>query len=38
MLTGCRTFTTWRHWTKDDQPLPSGLVGPVMIRFGEIAK
>ena len=36
--TGCRTFTTWRHWTKDDKPLPSGLLGPVVIRFGEIAK
>ena len=36
--TGRRTFTTWRHWTKDDKPLPSGLIGPVVIRFGEKAK
>ena len=36
--TGRHTFTTWRHWTKDDELLPSGLIGPVMIRFGEIAK
>ena len=36
--TGRHTFTTWRHWTKDDDLLPSGLIGPVMIRFGEIAK
>ena len=27
--TGRHTFTTWRHWTKDDAPLPSGLLGPV---------
>ena len=26
---GRRTFTTWHHWTKDDEPLPSGLLGPV---------
>ena len=36
--TGRHTFTTWRHWTKDDDLLPSGLIGPVMIRYGEIAK
>ena len=30
--TGRITFTTWRHWYKDDQPLPSGLFGPVVIR------
>ena len=36
--TGRRTFTTWRHWTKDDDLLPSGLIGPVIIRYGEIAK
>ena len=29
--TGRHTFTTWRHWTKDDAPLPSGLLGPVTI-------
>ena len=36
--TGRRTFTTWRHWTKNDKPLPSGLIGPVIIRFGETAE
>jgi len=30
--TGRLTFTTWHHWTKDDQPLLSGLFGPVQIR------
>lgn len=23
------TFTTWKHWRKEDQPLPSGLLGEV---------
>ena len=31
--TGRVTFTTWRHWRKDDNLLPSGLLGPVRIRF-----
>ena len=26
------TFTTWHHWTKDDDLLPSGLFGPVQLR------
>ena len=26
------TSTTWRHWTKDDALLPSGLLGPVRLR------
>ena len=30
--TGRHTFTTWHHWTKDDKLLPSGLLGPVMLR------
>jgi hypothetical protein len=30
--TGRYTFTTWHHWTKNDEPLPSGLFGPVLIR------
>lgn len=30
--TGRRTFTTWHHWTRDDQPLLSGLFGPVQVR------
>ncbi len=29
--TGRHTFTTWKHWTKDDALLPSGLLGPVVI-------
>lgn len=30
--TGRLTFATRKHWTKDDQPLPSGLFGPVVLR------
>ncbi len=30
--TGRHTFTTWRHWAKDEKLLPSGLFGPVVIR------
>lgn len=30
--TGRRTFTTWKHWTRDDELLPSGLLGPVILR------
>ena len=26
------TFTTWKHWNKDDKLQPSGLIGPVMLR------
>lgn len=26
------TFATWKHWTKEDTPLPSGLLGPVVLR------
>ena len=29
------TFTTWKHWTKNDPLLPSGLLGPVYIRAGQ---
>jgi len=29
--TGRLTFTTWKHWTKDDPLLESGLLGPVSI-------
>ncbi len=25
------TFATWKHWTKDDALLPSGLLGPVSL-------
>jgi len=34
--TGRYTFTTWHHWTKDDQLLPSGLIGPVKLETAEI--
>jgi len=30
--TGRHTFTTWRHWAKDEPLLPSGLLGPVILR------
>jgi len=30
--TGRYTFTVWHHWTADDDPLPSGLFGPVLVR------
>jgi hypothetical protein len=29
--TGRFTFTTHRHWRKTDQPVPSGLLGPVRV-------
>jgi len=29
---GRHTFTTWKHWSKEDKPLPSGLLGPVTLR------
>ncbi len=32
------TFTTWHHWTKNDKPLESGLMGPVVLRPGERVK
>jgi hypothetical protein len=35
--TGRFTFTTWHHWTKDDEPLPSGLFGPVLLRTAIMA-
>ncbi len=30
--TGRITFTTWKHWTKKDEPFESGLMGPVVLR------
>ncbi|MCX6972342.1 MAG: hypothetical protein NTV93_19635 [Verrucomicrobia bacterium] len=30
------TFTTWRHWRKDDALKPSGLIGPGLLRYGTI--
>ena len=29
--TGRVTFTTWKHWDKDDELQPSGLLGPVRL-------
>ncbi len=29
--TGRRTFTTWRHWSKDSPLMESGLLGPVKV-------
>ena len=34
---GRRTFTTWHHWSKEDQPLPSGLLGPVTLTLEKSA-
>ena len=34
--TGRHTFTTWKHWGRDDSLLPSGLLGPIkLLMFGE---
>jgi hypothetical protein len=30
------TFATWKHYTKDSPLLESGLIGPVMLRIGEV--
>ena len=30
------TFYTWKHWSKDDPLLPSGLIGPVYVRVGQV--
>ena len=35
--TGRHTFTTWKHWSKEDELLPSGLIGPVLLRGGKFA-
>ena len=35
--TGRHTFTTWKHWDKGDDLLPSGLLGPGLLRTGVIA-
>lgn len=33
---GRKTFTTHKFWSKDDAPLPSGLIGPVKIIVAEV--
>ncbi|NLH17862.1 MAG: hypothetical protein GX455_14900, partial [Phycisphaerae bacterium] len=30
------TFTSWRLWKKDEKPLESGLLGPIMLRTTQI--
>lgn len=34
--TGRKTFATWHHWKKDSALLPSGLLGPVTLKFGVV--
>jgi hypothetical protein len=34
--TGRITWTTWKHYNAGDPLLPSGLIGPVRIRFGRV--
>jgi hypothetical protein len=36
--TGRHTFTTWKHWTKDDPLLESGLLGPVTLLATALVK
>jgi hypothetical protein len=31
-----KTFYTWKHWSKEDPLLPSGLIGPVSLRIGQL--
>ncbi len=31
-----QTFYTWKHWNKNDPLLPSGLIGPVYLRVGQL--
>ena len=30
------TFTSWKHWDKDDKLQPSGLIGPVTLRCANL--
>jgi hypothetical protein len=30
------TFTTWKHWKQEDKLMPSGLIGPVKLRFAKV--
>jgi hypothetical protein len=36
--TGRITFATWKHYSKDSPLLDSGLIGPVKLRCGVVAK
>ncbi len=33
--TGRSTFTTWKHWDKNDELQPSGIFGPVFLRTAD---
>ena len=33
--TGRKAFATWHHWAKDDNLLPSGLLGPVRLKTAD---
>ncbi len=35
--TGRHTFTTWKHWSKEDDLLPSGILGPARLVVQEPA-
>ena len=35
--TGRYTFATWHHWTKGDKLLPSGMLGPAVLRYVRLA-
>jgi hypothetical protein len=30
-----QTFVTWKHYRKDDPLQPAGLIGPVLVKFGQ---
>ena len=32
------TFSSWKHWSKDDELLTSGLLGPVKININKVLK
>jgi len=36
--TGRLTFTTWKHWRKDDALLESGLLGPVLLEAARVVE
>jgi hypothetical protein len=35
---GRMTFTTWHHWNAGDPLFESGLIGPVVLRVGEVLR
>ena len=32
------TFSSWKHWSKDDALLTSGLLGPIKININKVLK